>query len=133
MGKGFSRMDRVEQLAREVLGEAIQELKDPRVGFVTVTGVKVSGDLRNAQVFVSILGDEDEREETIEGLRHAAPHLRGVLGNEVRLKNLPSLEFIEDLTAAHGERIETLLREVGVSKAPEDEQGPDESSEPDDG
>jgi ribosome-binding factor A len=119
MGKGFSRMDRVEQLAREVLGEAIQELKDPRVGFVTVTSVKVSPDLRNAQVYVSIFGNDEEREETLAAVRHAAPHLRSVMGSQVRLKNLPRLEILEDLTAAHGERIEALLREVGVSKGPE--------------
>lgn len=136
MGKGFSRMDRVEQLAREVLGEAIQELKDPRVGFVTVTSVKVSPDLRNARVYVSILGSEEEREETLAAMRHAAPHLRSVLGSQVRLKNLPRLEILEDLTAAHGERIEALLREVGVSKGPEapETSDVDESlSDPEDG
>lgn len=136
MGKGFSRMDRVEQLAREVLGEAIQELKDPRVGFATVTSVKVSPDLRNAQVYVSVLGNEEEREETLEAVRHAAPHLRSVLGSQVRLKNLPRLEILEDLTAAHGERIEALLREVGVSQAPEppEASGDDEEgTEPEDG
>jgi ribosome-binding factor A len=119
MPKNYPRADRVEQLAREVLGEAIQELKDPRIGFVTVTGVKLSRDLRQAQVFVSALGSEDEREVTIGAIQHATPHLRAILGREVRLRRLPELKIIEDQTAQNSERIEQLLRGLGVSKPPE--------------
>ena len=110
MPKDFPRADRVERLAREVLGEAISELKDPRVGFATVTTVRVSPDLRRARAWVSILGGDDEREATMEALRHATPHLRSVLGREVRLRHTPQLEFLEDESAARGARIDEVLR-----------------------
>lgn len=118
MPRDYPRSERVEQLSREVLGEAVRELKDPRVGFATVTSVKMSPDLRQARMYVSVLGNDEQRAETIEAIRHALPHLRSVLGREVRLKFLPRLDVVEDLTALHGERIETLLREAGVSKPP---------------
>ena|SRR6266567_1117896 len=120
MPKAFPRAERVERLARQVLGEALSGLKDPRVGFATVTGVKMTPDLRQAKVFVSVLGSEEDREASLEAIRHAAPHLRSTLGREVRLKFLPMLEIVEDTTAAYGERIEQLLREAGVSKPPTD-------------
>lgn len=118
MPKTYPRGDRVEEQVRHVLSEAVAELKDPRVGFVTITAVKVTPDLRHAKVFVSALGSRDQRDTSIEAVRHAAPHLRSVLGREVRLKYLPFLEIVEDTTADQGERIESLLREVGVSKPP---------------
>ncbi|MBW3588336.1 MAG: 30S ribosome-binding factor RbfA [Actinobacteria bacterium] len=118
MPKTYPRGDRVEEQVRHVLSEAVAELKDPRVGFVTITAVKVTPDLRHAKVFVSALGSRDQRDASIEAVRHAAPHLRSVLGREVRLKYLPFLEIVEDTTADQGERIESLLREVGVSKPP---------------
>lgn len=118
MPKTYPRAERVERLAREVLGEALLELKDPRIGFATVTSVKMSPDLRQARVYVSVLGTEEARVASMQAIRHAAHHLRTTLGHEVRLKYLPHLEILEDLTAAHGERIEVLLREAGVSKPP---------------
>lgn len=118
MPRDYPRNERVERLAREVLGEAIQELKDPRVGFVTVTSVEMTPDLRRAKVYISVLGSDEERVRSLEAVRHAASHLRSHLGREIRLKFLPYLEFVEDTTAAYGERIETLLREAGVSKPP---------------
>lgn len=128
MPKNYPRSNRVEELAREVLSEAVQELKDPRVGFVTVTGVKLSKDLKMAQVYVSAMGTDDEREKTIKGLRHAKPHLRSVLGREIRLRRLPELEIVEDLTAQTSQRLEELLRGLGVSRAPET--SPDAGPEP---
>lgn len=119
MPKSYPRSERVERLAREVLGEGIRELKDPRIGFATVTAVKMSPDLRRATVYVSVLGKDEERAKTMKALQHAAPHLRSILGHEVRMKFLPVLEIVEDLTAIHGERIESLLRQVGVSKPPD--------------
>ncbi len=128
MPKDFPRSDRVEEQVREVIREAIQEMKDPRVGFVTVTAVKMTPDLRRAKVYISAFGDPDRRAESIEAVQHAAPHLRSAIGHQVRLKFLPFLEIVEDTTADVGERIESLLREVGVSKAPEVEpvEGDDE-------
>lgn len=119
MPKNYPRSNRVEGLAREVLSEAVQELKDPRVGFVTVTGVKLAKDLRMAHVYVSAMGTDEEREKTMEALRHAKPHLRSVLGRQVRLRRLPDLEIVEDQTAQSAQRLEELLRGLGVSKAPE--------------
>jgi ribosome-binding factor A len=129
MTKEYPRRNRVEELAREVLSEAIQELRDPRIGFVTVTSVKVSPDLRTARVYVSALGEEEARQQSIEAIQHAVPHLRSVFGEQVRLRYLPRLEILEDTTAEYGSRIETLLREAGVSKAPEVE-ALNESEEP---
>ncbi|MGH2732415.1 MAG: 30S ribosome-binding factor RbfA [Actinomycetota bacterium] len=129
MPKPYPRAERVEALAKEVLGEAVRELKDPRVGFVTVSRVKVSPDLRHAKVYVSVFGADEERATTIDAIRHAAPYLRSVLGREVRLKFLPQLEVLEDTTAAYGERIEHLLRAAGVSKAPEVERLEDRDEE----
>ena len=119
MPRNYPRSNRVEELAREVLSEAVQELKDPRVGFVTVTAVKLSKDLRVAQVYVSAMGTEDEQEKTLAGLQHAKPHLRSILGREIRLRRLPELEIVEDQTAQTSQRLEELLRQIGVSKAPE--------------
>lgn len=118
MPRNYPRAERVERLAREVLGECLQELRDPRIGFATVTSVKMTPDLRQAKVFVSVLGSEGERAGSLAAIRHAAPHLRATLGREVRLKFLPLLEIVEDTTAAYGERIEALLREAGVSEPP---------------
>lgn len=120
-------------MAREVLGEAIQQLTDPRLGFVTLTAVKLSPDMRQARVYVSALGDPDEREETMEAIHSATPHLRSILGREVRLRYLPKLDFVEDTTAEHSERIEQLLRGLGVSKPPEVEPLSDEITESEDG
>jgi len=119
----------VEELAREVLGEAVQELKDPRIGFVTVTSVKLTPDLRVARVFVSALGSEKDRRTSIAGVAHAAPHLRSVLGREVRMRHLPRLEIVEDQTAEHGDRIEQLLRGVAAPLDAQDADHPEEVQE----
>lgn len=121
MPRVYPRSERVERLAREVLSVAIHELKDPRVGFATVIDVKMSPDLRKAKVFVSVLGSDEDRESTMEGIQHAASYLRSILGREVKMRYLPALEIVEDLTAIHSEKIESLLRRVGVSKPPEAE------------
>lgn len=106
------RTDRVSEEFREILAEEIPRLKDPRVGFVTVTSVSVTPDLRRARVFYTALGDEGERKATRAGLRSAAGHLRQVLGNEVRIKFLPELEFEEDQTEIRAGRVNQLLRKI---------------------
>jgi ribosome-binding factor A len=113
-----ARTDRVGEEFREILAEEILKLKDPRVGFVTVTGVRVTPDLRRARVFYTAFGKEQERMATRAGLRSATAHLRAALGKQVRLKFLPELEFEEDLSAEQGERIDQLLAKV---REPEDE------------
>lgn len=106
------RPERVAEEFREVLAEEIPRLKDPRVGFVTVTGVEVTPDLRRAVVHYTVLGEESERKATAAGLRSAGAHLRGELGRQVRLKFLPELAFVEDETEARAERVEELLRKI---------------------
>ena len=97
---------------REVLAEEIPKLKDPRVGFVTVTRVEVTPDLRRAVVFYSVLGEDTDRKATQAGLRSARAHLRTVLGHEVRMRFIPEITFQEDLGLANLERIDELLHEA---------------------
>jgi ribosome-binding factor A len=106
------RTERAAEGFREIIAAEIQRLKDPRLGFVTVTGVKVTPDLRRARVFYTVLGEEKERRGTAAGLRSARSHLRTVLGRQVRMKFTPELEFEEDPGAESAERIEKLLEEI---------------------
>jgi ribosome-binding factor A len=104
------RMRRVDEAVRAVLSNAItSDLKDPRVGFVTVTGVKTSTDLRHARVYVSVLGDEPEREASIEGLRSAQGFLQRRVASELTLKHTPTLTFEYDPSVDRGMRISELL------------------------
>jgi ribosome-binding factor A len=104
------RMRRVDEAVRSVLSDAIsKDLKDPRVGFVTVTGVKTSPDLRHARVFVSVLGDARVREATLEGLGSAHGFLQARLAAELSLKHTPALEFEYDESIDRGMRISSLL------------------------
>ena len=120
------RMDRVSEEYREVVAEEIQKLKDPRVGFVTVTGVRVSADLRRAKVFYTVLGDEGARKATAAALRSARSHLRSVVGHQVRLKFTPEIEFLEDDVAEQGQRVEKILNEIHVRESlPVNEDGDD--------
>jgi ribosome-binding factor A len=110
------RTERAAEEFREILAEEIQKLKDPRLGFVTVTGVKVTPDLRKARVYYTVLGEEKERRGTAAGLRSARSHLRTVLGRQVRMKFTPELEFEEDPGASGGERVEELLRQIQAER-----------------
>jgi ribosome-binding factor A len=106
------RMRRVDEAVRAVLSDAISsQLKDPRVGFVTVTGVKTSPDLRHARVYVSVLGSDVEREETMTGLRSAHGFLQRRLSAELRLKHTPALTFTFDESIDRGMRISRLVDE----------------------
>jgi ribosome-binding factor A len=111
-----TRPSRVSEEFREVLAEEIPRLKDPRVGFVTVTSVRVTADLRKAHVLYSVLGDEAAKSATRAALNSARPHLRSVLGRQVRLKFLPDLEFEEDDSFERLQRIDRLLRESAASQ-----------------
>jgi ribosome-binding factor A len=105
-----ARMRRVNEVIREVLGAAIStELKDPRIGFVTVTDVDTSPDLRAARVYVSVLGTEGEREQTLEGLESAHGFLQGKIGDELRMKRTPTLTFHYDESVERGARLSRLL------------------------
>jgi ribosome-binding factor A len=105
-------MRRVNETIREILGDAIAtELKDPRIGFVTVTEVDTSPDLRSARVYVSVLGNEDERERSLEGLRSSHGVLQGKIASAMRIKRTPTLTFEYDESVDRGDRISRLLDE----------------------
>ncbi len=104
----FARTLRVNEVVHEALADELERLSDPRLTMVTVTGVEVSPDLRHAIVFYADLGRHDDA--TVAALRSAAPHLRGALGNEVRLKYVPKLHFREDPAIERGQRVEEILR-----------------------
>lgn len=108
-----SRMRRVNEVMREVLGTAINsDLQDPRIGFVTVTAVDTSPDLRHAVVHVSVLGSEQEREDTMAALRSAHGVLQGAINSELRLKRTPALTFSYDDSAERADRITRMLHEA---------------------
>jgi ribosome-binding factor A len=107
-------MRRVDEAIRQVLGDAVaRELKDPRVGFVTVTDVRTSADLRHARVYVSVLGDTEQREDTMAGLRSAHGFLQGKLASELHLKRTPTLELHYDDTTDRAMRVDALIDEIG--------------------
>ena len=104
------RMRRVDEAVREVLSDAITtQLKDPRVGFVTVTAVETAPDLRRARVFVSVLGEEPVRRRSMDGLQSAHGYLQRRVASELRLKNTPALQFLYDDTSDRGFRIAELI------------------------
>jgi ribosome-binding factor A len=106
------RMRRVNESVRQVLSEALLELKDPRIGFVTVTGVVTSPDLRHARVFVSVLGNERKQQKTMAGLEAAHGVLQARISRELRLKRTPQLEFAYDPSVEHGVRMSALIDEL---------------------
>jgi ribosome-binding factor A len=115
---GDGRMRRVDEALREVLSDAItKDLQDPRVGFVTVTAVKTSPDLRHARVYVSVLGNEEARLSTLEGLRSAHGFLQGRLAAELPLKHTPTLTFEYDESIDRGMRITRLIDENSAHPA----------------
>ena len=104
------RMRRVDEAVRQVLSDAVaQDLKDPRIGFVTMTDVKTTPDLRHARVFVSVLGSEAERTETLAGLASAHGLLQRRLAGELRMRRTPTLEFVYDDTTDRAMRVEELI------------------------
>ena len=111
----MSRLDRVGDLLKEELSELIlREVKDPRVGFVTITGVRVSADLRHARVYVVTHETGEGQERTLEGLQSARGYLRGALGRRLRLKYIPDLSFNIDETLEQGLRIHEILKSLAT-------------------
>jgi len=108
------RPDRVAEAIREEIASFLAAgVRDPRVmGFVTVTGVDVTRDLRSAKVFVSVMGTDEERATTLEGLNALAPQLRGPIGRALRLRSAPEIAFRLDESVARAARIETLLEQI---------------------
>ena len=106
------RMRRVNESVRQVLSEALLELKDPRIGFVTVTGVETSPDLRHATVYVSVLGSEKKRSKSLTGLDAAHGVLQARISRELRMKRTPQLTFAYDHAVEHGVRMSKLIDEL---------------------
>jgi ribosome-binding factor A len=108
-----ARAARVGDQMREELARLIRdEVKDPRIGFVSIVKVEVSGDLRHAKVFISVLGNEQQKKDTLKGLESAAGFLRSELGQVLRLRYTPELHFVLDESIEHGTRIAQLLVQV---------------------
>jgi ribosome-binding factor A len=112
------RMRRVNEALREVLSESLPELKDPRIGFVTVTGVDTSPDLRQATVYVSVLGSERKRRATLQGLQSSRGILQRRVNRELHMKRTPQLMFAYDSTVEAGVRLSKLIDEL----SPDDEE-----------
>lgn len=122
-----------EQLKREITLLVREEVRDPRIGTVTVTGVEVSADLSVARVYVSAIGTEEEKGESLEGLRAAAPFIRTELGRRLRVRRVPELRFELDRSLEYALKIEKLLHEALPDRhAPPGDQGLSEEDRSDD-
>ena len=107
------RQERLNESIKELLSELLQSgLKDPRIGFVTITGVEVARDLTSAKVFFSVLGDKDARESSLEGLKSARNFLRKKVGQELKLRNAPELRFKYDETLDRSLALEDTIRKI---------------------
>jgi ribosome-binding factor A len=109
----FKRSERVsDQMKREIADILMRKIKDPRIGFVTVTDVEVADDLRNAKVFVSVYGGDEEKKASLQGLKSAAPFIRSELGKRMRMRFIPELLFRFDATVERGAHIMELLHSI---------------------
>ncbi|AST97554.1 30S ribosome-binding factor RbfA [Shouchella clausii] len=108
-----------EQMKKELSDILIRDIKDPRVRFVTVTGVDVTGDLQQATAFITVLGDDEERKATLAGLEKAKGFIRTELGKRIRLRKTPELSFSFDESIQYGNRIESLLRDLNKNDSNE--------------
>lgn len=114
------RANRVGEQMKKELGDIIsRKLKDPRIGFLTVTDVRVSGDLQIAKVYISVLGGEKKKEEALKGLEKAKGFIRSEISDRIRLRKTPELEFEFDESIEYGNRIETLIHELHSDKPSE--------------
>lgn len=113
-------MRKVNELVREVVADAVTDLKDPRIGFLTITGAETSPDLRHAVVYYSVLGSDDEKAGTAAALDSARSRIQGVLGRETRMRYTPVLEFEVDPSIDEGIRISQILADLEESEAQED-------------
>jgi ribosome-binding factor A len=123
------RMRRVNEAIKEIIANALaREVKDPRIGFVTITGVETAHDLAHAKVFLSVYGKQVEKDATLEGLRAARAHLQRLISDELKLRRTPALEFVYDGTIDQGMRIQALLKASGAAELGPAEAEPEEGS-----
>ena len=114
-----ARTDRIDQLLREEIGAILaKDIQDPRIGFVTVTDVETAPDLSTARVWVSVIGQPDERKKALQALEHAMPFVRHELGSRIRIRRIPELLIREDESAQRGTRVLQLLAELEAGGAP---------------
>ena len=117
-----ARTDRIDQLLRQEIGEILaRDVQDPRIGFVTITDVETAPDLSTARVWVSVIGQPEERDRTIRALERAMPFVRHELGSRIRLRRIPELHVRTDETAQRGTRVMQLLAELEAGQTPQDE------------
>jgi ribosome-binding factor A len=117
-----ARTDRIDQLLREEIGAILaKDVQDPRIGFVTVTDVETAPDLSTARVWVSVIGQPDERDQTMRALQRAMPFVRHELGSRIRLRRIPELQVRGDDSAQRGTRVLQLLSELEAGGAPADD------------
>ncbi|WP_409305466.1 30S ribosome-binding factor RbfA [Peribacillus sp. SCS-155] len=118
------RANRVGEQMKKELGEIIgRKIKDPRIGFVTVTDVQVTGDLQQATVYISVLGNEEQRENTLKGLAKAKGFIRSEIGQRIRLRKTPEIAFEFDESIDYGNRIETLIHQIHADQKPSNKDG----------
>ena len=118
------RLDRVNQLVKEEISQLLQrELKDPRIGFVTVTEVAVSKDLRSGKVYVSVLGSEEQWQASFEALQSARGFIRNWLAPRLRMRAVPDLTFLPDRSMAHAAHIQTVLEGLRTEERSPEEPG----------
>lgn len=115
---GQLRIEKVQEFIKQEISQIIlTELKDPRIGFVTVTRVEVTGDLRNAKIFISLMGSNEQKEATLQGLQRALGFMRTEIGKRLRLKMTPDLSLAVDESLDHSVRIQKLLDEIKHDEA----------------
>ncbi|MDP2808343.1 MAG: 30S ribosome-binding factor RbfA [bacterium] len=119
----FKRSSQVgQQMKRELSGIIASQLKDPRLGFVTITDVELADDLRYAKVFISIYGDQAKQKQTLNGLKSAKGYIRRELGQRLQLRNCPDFDFRIDESIAQGDKIDHLLNQIAKEKKPDADQ-----------
>ena len=116
------RPERLAEAIKQEISDVVRdEMKDPRIGFITITRVEVTGDLRYAKIYVSVLGEEKEQNATIEGLKKAKGFIRSELGKRIRLRHVPEISFIQDQSMDRGIKVLNLINKVKDKGETEDE------------
>ncbi|MCD4785548.1 MAG: 30S ribosome-binding factor RbfA [Candidatus Eremiobacteraeota bacterium] len=117
----IKRMQRVSELIRETIGDILVKINDPRIGFVTITEVKVTPDLEIAKVYVTTMSEGEKREEVLKGLESAAGYIRKILGKEIRLKKTPRVVFCMDSGLEKGKKVRRILETLHKEEEMEDQ------------
>jgi len=107
------KQERAAELIKEEISRILRErVSDPRIGFISVTGVDISPDLKSAKIFVSVLGSKVEKDKTFEGLKSATPFIRGQLGHALEMRFVPELEFVHDKSIERGSRVLAIMSKL---------------------